>query len=708
MDPSLRQLAELYHVEPAYEDATGTRREANPEAVLRVLQVLGAAVAGAADVPGALRQRRQELWRRCLEPVAVVWDGQGGQVTLRRQVGRAPGAVACRVEPESGEPREWSADWDDLPVSGSARVEGVAYEARRLALPGPLPSGAHRLTVDAGGTPCTGLLLSAPTRAYVPAEDGRDKTWGVFLPLYALHSRRSWGAGDFGDMGLLLDWVKERGGAVFASLPLLAADLDEPFEPSPYSPASRLFWNEFFLDVEAAPESARCPAAQALVREPAFRQEVEALRREPLVDYRRQMALKRRVLAELARSFFAEPGGREGAFRRFLAGRPRAEDYARFRGVQERQRLPWQDWPGRLREGDVREGAYDEEARRYHLYVQWLADEQLRALAGRARSFGPGLYLDLPLGVNGASYDVWRERSAFAVGMAGGAPPDPFFTGGQNWGFPPPHPEHIREQGYRYLTECLRHYLRYAGVLRIDHMMGLHRLYWVPDGMEAKDGVYVRYRHEELYALFSLESNRHGTVLVGEDLGTVPPDVRPAMARHRVQRMYVQQYELDSEGKGQLRPIPPGSVASVNTHDMPTFKAFWEGLDLRDREDLGLLDARGVKEEADKRARVRDNVLTFLRREGLLPCGADTADVLRGLLAYLATGPDRLVLINVEDLWGETDPQNTPGTPTERPNWRRKARYAQEAWAGLPQVVQAIEEIDRLVREHRAPAGAAG
>jgi 4-alpha-glucanotransferase len=701
MDQALARLAELYHVEMAYEDATGKRRESSPESLLRVLGVLGAPVAKPADVPDALRQRRQQLWRRRLEPVAVAWDGTDADLTLRMPVGRARATLTCRTDLASGEPREWSAAWDDLPVSGSARVEGLAYESRRLALPGPLPPGYHRLTVAAGGEPCSCLLLSAPTEAYVPTGDGRNKTWGVFLPLYALHTRRSWGAGDFGDMGLLLEWLREGGGGVFASLPLLAAFLEEPFEPSPYSPASRLFWNEFYLDVDAAPEWRRCPEAQALVQATAFRQEVEALRREPLVDYRRQMALKRPVLAELARSFFGAPGDRQEAFLRFLADHPRAEDYARFRAVEERLRRPWPDWPERLRQGDLCAGDFDEEARRYHLYVQWLADEQLAALAERARSSGPGLYLDLPLGVNGASYDVWSERSAFALGMSGGAPPDPVFTGGQNWGFPPLHPDAIRRDGYRYLADCLRRYLRFAGVLRLDHVMGLHRLYWVPDGMPAKDGVYVRYRHEELYAILSLESNRHKTMLVGEDLGTVPPDVRPAMARHGVQRMYVQQYELESEGEERITPIPPGSVASINTHDMPAFTAYWEGLDLQDRRDLGLLTEEVVREEVDKRARVRGNVLTFLRGEGLLRGDADAAAVLRGLLAYLAGGPDRLALVNVEDLWGETKPQNTPGTTTERSNWRQKARYPLEEWGELPEVRQVVEEIDRLAHGRR-------
>jgi 4-alpha-glucanotransferase len=402
------------------------------------------------------------------------------------------------------------------------------------------------------------------------------------------------------------------------------------------------------------------------------------------------------VLAELARQFFAEPAGRLNAFRRFVSDHPQVEDYARFRAAGERLRSSWWVWPEPLRDGTVTPGDYDEEARRYHLYVQWLADEQLRELAAKARALGPGLYLDLPLGVNSDSYDVWRERSSFALGVAGGAPPDPFFTGGQDWGFPPLHPERIRQNGYRYLTACLRHHLQHAGMLRIDHMMGLHRLFWVPNGMQARDGVYVRYPTEELYALFCLESQRHRTLLVGEDLGTVPPEVRPAMARHRIQRTYVVQYALDAESAG-LRPAPADSVASINTHDMPTFTAFWQGLDLADRRDLGLLNEEGVRKEAGRRKALRDDVVATLRRGGYLGDRDDPAAVLGALLAYLSAAPDRLALATIEDLWLETHPQNVPGTWRERPNWQRKARYPFETWSQLPAVLQTLRQMDRQV-----------
>ncbi len=278
----------------------------------------------------------------------------------------------------------------------------------------------------------------------------------------------------------------------------------------------------------------------------------------------------------------------------------------RFRAAGEQQKATWWNWPERMREGEIRPGDYDEASRRYHLYVQFLAQEQLRALAETAGKTGPGLYLDFPLGVNSDSYDVWRERSVFALGVSGGAPPDNFFNKGQAWGFPPIHPENQRAQGYRYLRACLALHMQLAGMLRIDHMMGLHRLYWVPRELGPKDGVYVRYQSEELYAVYSLESNRHQTILVGEDLGTVPPQVRPAMARHAVRRLYVGQFEMQPDPQLAFKLPAPGAVASMNTHDTPTFSGFWTSLDIDDRQAMGLLDDDGVQhEKARRRASAR-------------------------------------------------------------------------------------------------------
>ena len=697
----LRQLADSYGVEPGYHDDRGQWRDADPDAVLAVLRVLGAAVDGLDDVEAALRQRRQAIWRRPLEPVLVAWDGLSPEPLLRLPARDASATIRCQLDLETGETRTWPAKAADLPVVERAEVEGVAYEARRLWLSSHLPVGWHKLTVRWNDQTSESTLLSAPTRAYGP--DKSMHTWGAFLPLYALRTRRDWGVGDFTDLGNLIDWVQGQGGGIVGTLPMLSAFLDEPLEPSPYSPASRLFWNELYVDPRQAADFADA-AVQKVVSSPEFAALRDEVRATPLVDYGRAFALKRRVLEAMAKAFFAKPAGRLEAFQRFLTGHPRVEDYAAFRAVCEKRRESWWTWPERLQKGDIQEGDYDEQSKRYHLYVQWLADAQLAALAERAGKHGPGLYLDLPLGVNPDGYDVWRDRDSFAVGVSAGAPPDSFFTLGQDWGFPPLHPENLRAQGYRYLRDVLAHHFQYAGVLRIDHLMGLHRFYWVPRELGATKGVYVRYPAEELYAVFSLESNRNRCALVGEDLGTVPPEVRPAMASHNIHRLYIGQFEMRPDDGDPFPWVPGGSVASLNTHDLPTFGAFWTEQDIEDRLSQGLITEEQAQRDREYRQGLRTAVLRRLRENGRL--GAEDDDplaVLRACLAQMAAhGEPLFVLTNIEDFWLSPEPQNRPGTTWKQmPNWQTKAAHALEAFDSLPMLRESLRALDEAVRSRR-------
>jgi 4-alpha-glucanotransferase len=336
-------------------------------------------------------------------------------------------------------------------------------------------------------------------------------------------------------------------------------------------------------------------------------------------------------------------------------------------------------------------------AKDYHAYVQWLAEEQMSRVAKRARHNGVGLYLDLPLGVHQDGYDVWRQQECFALDAAGGAPPDPVFTKGQDWGFAPLHPSRLREHHHRYFIEVLRHHLRHARMLRIDHVMGLHRLYWVPRGLPATHGAYVSYPSEELHAILNLESHRHEAVIIGENLGTVPPAVNTAMKRHGMRPMYVVQYELRPRKDRPLGAVPSGALASINTHDMPPWKAFWDGLDIEDRIDLGLLDDEQAREERKVRHRLRKALVAFLRKgstEG--PREADAASVLRACLRRLGRSAAGSLLVTLEDLWLETEPQNTPGTSTERINWRRRIRHSLEALRRLPDVPAVLDPLVRV------------
>ncbi len=693
----LHQLADVYGVQNYYYSLNGERCEASSDALLAVLRALGAPVQQLGDAGEALRLHWNGFWRQLAEPACVAWDGRYGELMLRLPACES-GTLNCRLEFESGETRFWTCSVAELGVAESAMNEDVPFVGRRLILPDALPLGYHRLVLQINDRTSETWVIAAPERAYAPAPGTQGKLWGGFLPTYAIRSERNWGAGDFTDLGNLIGWVQGLGGGLVGTLPLLAAFLEEPFEPSPYAPASRLFWNEFYLDVDRVFAEEKIGDVPGLAD---IRKECATLRATELVDYRAVMAAKRGVLAHVQREVFARSWSRRGDFEAFLKDHPRVEDYAAFRAVGERLRTSWVNWPEPLRSGTVQPGDYDAENARYHAFVQYLAHNQMHGVAEKAGRTGPGLYLDFPLGVNSDSYDVWREQSAFASGISAGAPPDGFFTKGQDWGFPPLHPVNIRKQGYQYLRDCLRHHLQFAGVLRIDHMMGLHRFYWVPKGLGPTQGVYVRYPEQELYAVYCLESVRHQTVLVGEDLGTVPENVRPTMARHHIHRLYVGQFEIHPNQDPPFAPAALGALASLNTHDLPTFAAFWQELDLDDRRDMGMLDDATSKHERGRRNSIRQAVIRYLRQLGLLGEDVSLPLVLRGCLQVLAAMDAGAVLVNLEDLWQAPAPQNVPGTWRERPNWKRKAAHSLEEFDRLPNVRDTLTALNRAIEAHR-------
>ena len=590
-------------------------------------------------------------------------------------------------------------------------VDHVTHRASAEALQGVLTALGVDLdatTAEPPGNAQPPSRVASGAPAVMPEIE--HATWGVFLPLHALRTKDDWGVGSFTDLAELYRWTHALGGSTVGLLPVLAQFLDEPFEYSPYSSASRLFWNELFIDPAATPEFERSRDAR--------RSAGEAKRpRGRFVDYRKAYAAKRPVLEALAREFHgtATPAARLRAYQRFRREHPHLDDYARFRAFGERTRLAWLDWPAPQRDGRIGRGDVDAGAVGFHQYVQFVADEQIGAI-GKTEP-GRGLYLDLPLGVNGASYDTWRFRDVFAMGASGGAPADTFFPSGQSWGFPPLHPIRMAEDDFAYVRGSLRHLMKHAGVIRIDHVMGLHRLYWVPRGIPATDGVYVRYPAEELYGVLAEEAHRAGTAVVGEDLGTVPRTVRTAMTRHNVLRSHVLQMEALIAKRDLLPPPPARSLASLNTHDMFPFAAFWVGSDVADRLEMGLLDAAGaVRERAERRAIARAMTERF-REEGTFRerrrAIAATPDATDAAHRHLARSRARVVVANLEDLWGETEPQNRPGTDREWPNWRRRAARTFEEFRSDPAILGRLEEVHRLREEagarrrRRARAGEA-
>jgi 4-alpha-glucanotransferase len=625
LNRSLLQLARLYGIQTSYIDMTHQRRDADPDSLLLTLRAMGAGVERTADVAAALARRREELRKRTVEPVMVAWDGKLGS-------------------------RRFDIGYHDIEVRGQ-RV----------------------------------FVIAAPTTSFF---DKDTKRWGVFTPIYALHSKRNRNAGDLTDFENVMDWMHGFGGTVAATLPLLGAFLDEPFNPSPYSPATRLFWNEFYIDVERIPEFRGASAPT----EP---------KKTKFVDYRGVMAHKRRVLEELSRKFFAKPAPeRLQSFQTFIRENKNVEDYACFRAVTDRMKAGWHAWPARLRGGRIRKSDYDEATKNYHLYAQWTIQDQLQSLSQRAAARDQCLYLDVPLGLHSESYDIWRNRELFVEGVCAGAPPDPVFTKGQNWVFPPMNPEAMRLDRYQYLIAYLRNHFRFAKLLRFDHVMGLHRLYWIPNDLTGDKGVYVEYPAEELWAILSLESHRYKAGIVGENLGTVPPSVNAAMKKHDIRQMYVVQYEIMGDAEKPLRPPPEKCVASLNTHDMPPFRAFLDGADIDDRLDLGFINEKIAHTERKQRKLMRAALEKWGRKSGdvdRILHSKNSINVTRfpftHTMQFLSESMANIVLANLEDLWEETFPQNVPATNEERPNWRRRVRPSIEQIRKMAGVAEVLSNV---------------
>jgi 4-alpha-glucanotransferase len=683
----LHRLARLHGVQTSYRDTEGERVAASPETLMSALRALRVPVDDAARIPALIGLRERALQERVLEPVVVAWTG-GSPDRPNHFTLRLPGPVAARsirvaVTLEEGGGREW-----DVEPAGFEAEEAGLY---RLPLPA-LPPGYHDLQVTTRGpggeARFEARIIAAPMRATAWPQAVGDRGWGVFAPLYALWEDAGSGpdaasAPCFFHLDRLASRVAERGGSVVGTLPLMAAFLDDPYEPSPYSAVSRLFWNELYVEPP-----------------PGLDQGAGSPYRDRLFDPRAAIAAKRPALEAAAREFFESGGDDPPELEPFRARNPQANDYARFRAMVERHGR-WPEWPDRLRARDVRAGDYDEEMARYHLYVQWLAERQLTAVKERAESRGVGLYLDLPLGVNPDGYDVWRERELFAVDARAGAPPDALAAGGQDWGFPPLHPEASRFDGHRYFVACIRKHLRFARVLRIDHVMQFHRMYWAV-GDSAREGLYVRYPSEELLAVLCLESVRARAVIVGEDLGTVPREVRRDMKRHGMPGMYVAQFELRETGDGDAiapRRVSPGALASIDTHDTPTFAGWWTGRDAEARGALGELEPEEVAEEQEGRGEMRRKLMAGLALDSPPDTEAAADAVHRALLVELGRSAAGLVLATMEDLWLEREPQNMPGTTVDE-NWRRQARRPMSA-LGEPGVARALDELNHAREEAR-------
>lgn len=682
----LARLAQLYGVATSYSPSPDVDVPVSDEAVVAVLASLGVDASTPAAVDEALTRARSAAASLLLPPTLVLWGAAGTSPEPPAAVRSLPAGTTLVLDLER-DPATGPGAPVELPVGG--------------AWPS-IPLGVHRLTAVApDGRTADAALVAAPET--VPQPPGR--THGFLVQLYSLLSSRSWGMGDLGDLAELAGWSGRALGAGFVQInPLHAAVPGERTDPSPYRPSSRRFPDPVHLRIEAVPEYAYVEGADRerlealLVRAAELRSAV--LDKGALIDRDAVWLLKREALQILAGVPLGP--GRTADYHDFLASQGQAlEDHATWYALAEAYGPQWHDWPAGLR--DPR-SAETEAARRellprvdFHSRLAWLTDQQLAA-AGRAAAdagMAVGIVHDLAVGVHPDGADAWAQQDAFAAGMSVGAPPDAFNALGQDWGLPPWRPDVLAASGYAPYRGLLQGLLRNAGALRIDHVMGLFRLWWVPAGQEPTRGTYVRYDAEAMLAVLALEAHRAGAVVIGEDLGTVEPGVREALELRGVFGTSVLWFERDWAGTG--HPLAPetwraGCVATATTHDLPSTAARLTGEHVELRHRLGLLTRPLAQEQAEEHAEVAE-WLGYLTGLGLLPDGSDDEeDQIRAVYRFLLRTPARMVGVWLPDTVGDRRPQNLPGTWDQYPNWRLPIADA----AGRPVTLEELVASPRL------------
>jgi 4-alpha-glucanotransferase len=727
----LDRLAELYGLEPSYTDFYGTHRH-TPDATQRtLLAAMGIAANTDAEVADSLREARTREWRRMVEPVRILTSSEPLVVDINLPARSSATSIEWRLGAEDGMVHEGRAPLDDLEVVGKAELEGEAHVRRRLLLPLELPLGYHDLEISAPGRGTSDgamRLIVAPERCY---EASSRRLWGLSAQLYGLRSGRNWGMGDFTDLAGLCERAAALGAATVGVNPLHALFPADAHHDSPYSPSSRLLLNILYIDPEVVPDLAGSEAAQAMLVDAGFRAELDRLRTAELVDYPGVARLKLPILEKLYATFCAHHLGRRSARGRAFDGfrRKLGEELERhciFDALHEHMlktagAWSWQNWPEPLRRPDSPEAAaFAREHREridFFAYLQWLADGQLRDAQVRARRAGMpiGLYQDIAVAVNPASSMAWAHPGVSVAGANVGAPPDWFNPNGQNWALAPLSPFGLHERRYAAFIMALRQNMRHAGAVRIDHVMGLKRLYWIPTGASAAEGAYVRYPFDDLVRLIALESVRARCLVIGEDLGTVPEGFRPAMEGAGLLSCRVLYFERDVD-QAFLPPehYPEAALSSVSTHDLPTLKGFWTYRDIAWRELLEMLPGADAAASArEERSRDRVLLLRALERARLLPAGLDPErppdelpeELILAVHRFLARAPCRLLMVQLEDALGEGEQPNLPGSSEGHPNWRRRSRLGVEAFADDP-LVRAIAAAIEAEGSSQAGSGA--
>ncbi|RMG73350.1 MAG: 4-alpha-glucanotransferase [Nitrospirae bacterium] len=689
----IEEVASYEGILQGYHDVWGNYREASFETKEAVLSGLGYPVEDEKNLKELYVKRRLEELSSPLEPIYFLYEGRSGLVTIRLSSELLKqGTLRLKVLKDSEPLYERELDPEGLIQTGHVEFSGATFWLYQIELNPTLEIGYYRLElIQRDNLLSTALLAVTPSRAYLPEILKEKRLWGLGVNLFEINSRGNQGIGDLTDLRQLIEWTgKSLGGDFVAINPLHTTTNQYPYGISPYAPISRLYLNPIYIDLNSV---------DGVEIDLTMSKEIEEIKKGGFIDYEEVYRIKYTLLKRAFLRFYKEhylnDTIRAKKFRDYIKGEGKnLQEFALFMSLFEHFSSlglhRWQDWPSEYQSPLT--SASEEFSRKnskellFHKFLQWLLDEELRAVNEQARNSGMaiGLYRDMAVGSLCSGMDVWANQDIFVHSCSVGAPPDTFSPLGQNWGFPPLSPSALRKTAYAFFIELIRKNMRHAGALRIDHALGLFRLFWIPDGFKAEKGVYVRYPVEELLRLISLESVREKTLIIAEDLGTVPQELRQLLHKQGMLSFRLLYFEKDHSTGEYLPPqsYPEMAIVSTTTHDLPTLYGFWAGRDIEVKEQLDRYpDEESLERDRRERQYDRWRLLRALSREGLLPegIGLDPSEtpfmkesLCRAIYRYLAKTPCLLLMINLNDLLGIYEQTNLPGTLTEYPNWQRR------------------------------------
>jgi len=721
----IERLAELVGFHASYVDAFGNEVKASDEARQSLLTAMGYDLSNEQAISQSITTLSESSWRKML-PYSHIAKSEENEHWLTLSIkSDVANHISWTITTEANEQLTGQAMIHDLNHVEYAKFEDaetgfVQYNKFALQLP-KVAEGYHKLAVTLGGITDECHYIVAPKTCYSPLDASEFKLWGYAAQLYSLTSEKNWGMGDFSDLKTLIKKTAKQDASVIGLNPLHPLYPNNPAHCSPYSPTSRCFLNTMYIDVTATPNFESCKKAQRKFNSKAFQQALAKAKGTTLIDYPAVASLKYPVLELLYADFVKN--GQSADLAEFADYKQEQGNdlikqatfdalYEHFRALDEHA-YGWRHWPEAYQNPESEaviqfQNEYQSRVD-YFAFLQWLAHRQLLAAANETstQNMPVGLYMDLAVGCDGSGVDVWSDKDVYVAGAAVGAPPDLLNTLGQDWGLTPINPVALQQQGFLPLVKSLRSNMQYAGALRIDHILGLMRQYWVAPGMKADQGVYITFPLDDILRIIALESRRADCVVIGEDLGTVPDGFSEVMQQAGLLSYKVLYFETWESGLF-MRPdtYPELSMVTVSTHDLPTLSGWWTGRDLHWRQTLNLYPNEQMG-EADRDSRVQDRANLIAALQDMNAINMDSApaqapaqmntELSIAVQKFLALAPSRIQLIPMEDALEIHEQVNIPGTVDEHPNWRQKLPVSVEEFT----TTDSVSAIANMMRDIR-------